>query len=370
MPPRLVYIVPANRWSGVEKYVLDLCRHFSAKGWKIDLFTRDARAVDSLFQLPGIRIRHALFGGPTDIASLFLLWRFLRRHAKADRPTIIHANRYRDALTADIARRLARKKNVRIVMTRHYVAPGKTRLPYKALYPRIDAHLFVSKCARDGFLKAWRPGRTPFDPTSLRVVHNSIFLPEEFSPAPLPDRSSATAMYHGRLAPGKGLETLIDALAILARDKVKIRLRIVGNGNPDYVDALRRRADDARVMDRIDWTRYTPDPLGLIASADFGVLPSQASEAFGIANLEYMAQGRPQVCTYNGAQPEYLSDDYDAFLVPPADAEALAEAMRKLAADSRRRFLMGGNAARTFRQKLSWNRFADTMTDIYRSLFV
>lgn len=282
---------------------------------------------------------------------------------------IIHANRYRDALVADIARRLARKRNVKIVMTRHYVGPGNPRLPYKALYPRLDAHIFVSDKARRGFLEAWRQGHTPFDPVSLLVVHNSLLLPEDFKADPLPDRSAATAMYHGRLAPGKGLETLIDALAVLAGEKVKVRLRIAGTGNPDYVDALRRRAESAGVMDRIDWTRHTPNPLELIASADFGVLPSEASEAFGLANIEYLAQGRPQVCTANGAQAEYLTEGEEALFVPPGDAPALAAAMRRLAGDADLRREMGRQASETLRRNLSWKRFSDKMTSLYLSLF-
>lgn len=282
---------------------------------------------------------------------------------------IIHANRYRDALIADIARRLARKRNVRIVMTRHYVAPGNPHLPYKALYPRLDAHLFVSEKARKGFLEAWRQGHTPFDPVSLRVVHNSLLLPDDFEADPLPERNAATAMYHGRLVPGKGLETLIDALGILAREKVKMRLRIAGTGNPDYVDALRRRAESAGVMDRIDWTRHTPNPLELIATADFGVLPSDASEAFGLANIEYLVQGRPQVCTANGAQAEYMTEGEEALFVPPGDAQALAEAMRRLAEDPDLRREMGLRASETLRRDLSWTSFADKMTEIYLSLF-
>lgn len=365
MPPRLVHILPANRWSGVERYALDLCRHFSGLGWRVDVFTRDARAIDSLFRIPGVRLRHARFGGWTDLTSLFQLWRFIRRHAKGEGGMVIHAHRYRDALTADLARRLARRRGVRIVMTRHYVAPGNPKMPFKALYPRLDEHLFVSERAKKTFLEAWRSGHTPFDPAVLRVVHNSLLLPDGFTPASMPDRVAAIAMYHGRLAPGKGLEQLIEAMEILARDKVKVRLRIVGTGSPDYVDGLRRRAAMLGVMDRIDWTRHTPSVMELIATADFGVLPSEVSEAFGLANVEYMVEGRPQVCTANGAQAEYLRNGEDALFVEPGNAGQLAEKMRMLAEDRDLRLKMGEAAGRNFRDSLAWPIFAEKMKEIY-----
>lgn len=365
--PRLVYIVPANRWSGVERYVLDLCRHFSSRGWPIHLFTRDARAVDSLLRMPGVTIHHARLGGYTDFSTLFAIWRFIKSLPK-DETAIFHTNRYRDAVLVDSARRLARRPEIRLVATRHYVAPGKVRFPFSRLYHRLDAHIFVSAKARDAFMESWNPGMTPFDPAAIRVIHNSIMLPDSHLPAPFPEKGPVIAMYHGRIAPGKGLETLIDALTVLAEKKVKLRLRIVGTGNPDYTDVLRNRAIKAGVMERIDWTRYTTDPLPLIAGCAFGVLPSQTSEAFGIANIEYMAQGRPQISTFNGAQPEYLSDGVDAIMVPPDDAAALADAMQALARDPSLRLKLGNNAWNTFSRRLSWGRFAQTMESLYNSL--
>ena len=99
-------------------------------------------------------------------------------------------------------------------------------------------------------------------------------------------------MFHGPLIPGKGLEVLIDAMSLLKR--TKIRLKIVGTGQPDYVDSLRRRALTREVMDMIDWHKHTKRPLDIIGGCHFGVLPSVKEEAFGLANLEYMASGRPR----------------------------------------------------------------------------
>lgn len=86
-------------------------------------------------------------------------------------------------------------------------------------------------------------------------------------------------------------------------------------------------------MEMIDWKSVADVPAELISQSHFAVLPSVEREAFGLVNVDVMAVGRPQICSPNGAQSEYLADGESALFVPPADAHALAEAMRRLATD-------------------------------------
>ena len=183
------------------------------------------------------------------------------------------------------------------------------------------------------------------------------------SPVAEPERGPIFAIYQGTLVRGKGLETAIDALASL-RD-LKLRLRIAGQGNPDYLDELRRRAMARNVMEMIDW-KISPDvPDELLAQSHFAVLPSVEREGFGLPNLRVMAAGRPQICTPSGAQSEYLSDGETALFVPPADAHALATAMRRLASDATLRAEMGAAAYARYMRDLSWQSFVPKLTEIY-----
>lgn len=367
--PALLHILASNRWSGVERYALDLCRHFSAEGWDVSVLTRDARVVDAPFRESGIKLRHAPLTGYFDMASSLRLAQILRAMAaetrkKGESPqeTVIHVHRYRDALRAIVGRCLSRRKDVRIVMTLHTVRRGHDSRLYRFIYRNLDAHIFVSEKVRGAFLSAWTDRPLPFDSARLHTIHNSLAL-EDCVPVSEPSKGPVVAMYHGRLAPGKGLETLIRALPLLA--KRTLRLRIVGSGNPDYVDSLRTLAQRLEVMDSIDWFRHTDDPLRLIADCHFGVLPSEDAEAFGLANLEYMACGRPQVCTSNGAQSEYLQAGTDAFIIPPGDPEALADAMRTLARDPGLRQQMGQKAREGYITRLSWRDFTKSMSCVY-----
>lgn len=356
----LIHILSDNRWGGVARYALDICRHFKGEGWNVMAFTIDAKAVDSLFEKEGVTLLHAPFGGIFDIGSARVLAKSLRQ--LPENSVTIHAHGFRNAFTALLARKIAGRNDVRIVMTRHKVKKGIDSWLFRRIYRNLDAMIFVSRLARDRFLSTWHSKPLPFSEEKLHVIHNSlnINLPE---PLQRTTKGPVTAMFHGPLVPGKGIEVLIDALSRLKGSR--IRLRIVGSGTPDYVDRMRRRAIARGVMEMIDWRKHSDNPLEHIAETDFGVLPSITEEAFGLTNAEYMLCGRPQVCSSNGAQPEYITDGREGFLVTPGNTAMLAEAIRKLGSDTDLRLRMGERAYASFRDTLSWPHFISNLTPLY-----
>lgn len=360
--PNLIHIVADNRWGGVERYALDICRHYQKSGWNVIAFTRDAKAVDSLFEKEGISLMHAPVSGMFDFASANLLARKIKKLPLDS--VIIHAHGFRHAFMALLARKLAGRKDVRVVMTRHKVKRGIDSWLFRRIYRNLDAMIFVSALAANRFLSTWHDRQLPFSRDKIHIIHNSLNL-DITAPLPRPDKGPVCAMFHGPLLPGKGIEHLIDALALLKGSR--IRLRIVGSGTPDYVDRLRRRAITRGVMEMIDWRRHSDDPFSYIVDADFGVLPSVTAEAFGLSNLEYMCCGRPQVCSSNGAQPEYITDGREGFLISPGNPTLIAEAMRKLASDRELRQRMGERAFTTFSESLSWPHFIAKLNTIYSS---
>lgn len=356
----LIHILADNRWGGVARYALDICRHYQGKGWNVTAFTRDAKAVDALFQKEGIRLLHAPFFSMLDLGSARAISKYIKPLPRGS--VVVHAHGFRNAFTALLARKLARRDDVRVVMTRHKVKRGVDSWLFRRIYRNLDAMVFVSRLAADRFLSSWHGRELPFPESRVHVIHNSINVPSG-TPLPHEGKRPVTAMFHGPIVPGKGIETIIDALSMLKGSR--IRMRIVGSGAPDYVDKIRRRALTRGVMDMIDWRKHSDTPLELIADCDFGVLPSSAEEAFGLANIEYMACGKPQICSSNGAQPEYITDGREGFLIPSANPGMLADAIRKLASDAGLRLRMGERALATFSDTLSWRVFISRLDPLY-----
>lgn len=344
-----------------QRHALDICRHYAASGHDVLALTRDAKAVDRHFAEAGVPLAHAPLRDYPDLFSSLILRRILQE--KPEGPVVVHVHRYRDALTAIAARRLAKRPDVRIVVTRHRSSPAKNNMLRRYIYRQIDAHIFVSEFARREFLSTWPHGRYPFDPQRLHVAFNSRNVaPDRCG---LPVKGPVTAMWHGTLRHGKGLEILLEAMAMLK--DTRLRLKIAGVGDPDFCDSLRSLALRLGVMERIDWIRKGEDPAPYIRSCHFGVLPSTEPEAFGMSNIEYMAAGRAQITTFMGARLEYLTPGVEALEVAPGDAAPLADAMRRLYDDRDLCRRLGEAAARRYDASLAWPHFIARLDNIYRS---
>lgn len=343
----------------MQRYACDICRHYVRQGWRVSAVTREARVVDEYFRAAGVELLHAPLHGFFDPVSALMLARELRQ-APHNR-TYVHVHRYRDAFTVLLAKRLAGRMDIRVFSTRHTVRQGRNSWLFRRIYNKLNGHIFVSRAAFERFRKPWHD-KLPMDVRTVHILHNSVDTGQK-TPVPEPDKGPIRAVYAGPVVKGKGIETIIDSLAMVRN--VKLRLLIAGKGNPDYRDQLRRRAMARNVMDRIDWKQSGDTQTESIASSHFVVLPSVELEAFGLSNIDAMAAGRPQICCPTGAQPEYLEDGRTALFVPPADAAALTAAMQRLATDRGLRMSMGKAAYEDYKAHLSWESFIPKLTAIY-----
>lgn len=169
----------------------------------------------------------------------------------------------------------------------------------------------------------------------------------------------------GRLVYYKGFEYLIRAMA-----KVRGHLLLVGEG--PLLQKLEREAFDAGAMDRITFLGRVSqeEVIGYYHAADVFVLPSIArSEAFGIAQLEAMACGKPVVNTRLESGVPFVSlDGVTGFTVPPADSDGLAAAINLLLDDPRLRGKFGAAAARRTRDEFSVEVMVDRTLELYRDV--
>ena len=349
---RIIHLVSNRVWGGGEQYVLDLATEFAAKGCKVSVVSRGVDAVAGRFKAAGLPVTTMALKGAIDIVSPFKLARIIA----GDEPVIIHVHNFKDATTAVRARALSRNKGVRIVMTRHLVKKAKQ----SALYNRLDAMIFVSHLACSEFMSC----APVIDAAKVHVIHNSIKLQPTATTESRP-AEGVTYMFHGRLSPEKGIDTLLQAFAMAATPHA--RLVIAGSGNKEYVERLHDMAHESGIAQQITWAGHVSDIHPLIQKADVGVCPSHVREAGSLSVLEYMAHGKPVVASNNGSQPEYITHGKDGLLVQPGDVAALAAAIKSLG-DAQQRQAIGKAAQKTFEERLAFPIFIAKIEKVYRAV--
>jgi glycosyltransferase involved in cell wall biosynthesis len=215
-------------------------------------------------------------------------------------------------------------------------------LPFNRITLRMlgsaDAVTAVSNGVRDSVAAAVPELHTD----DVRVIPNAVKAPR--SGAPWAPRGHLFAA--GRLHDQKGFDLAIDALSRLTPRYPDMCLHIAGTGEEEV--PLRRHARRLRVAERVRFLgTLTDDEVHReISTASVVVVPSRTIEGFSLVALEAAHLARPVVASRVGGLPETIEDGRTGVLVPPDDADLLAEAIGDLLADHARAVGMGEQARR------------------------
>jgi glycosyltransferase involved in cell wall biosynthesis len=358
------HIVSNKHWTGAEQYTYDLTALLRQdQDFYVEVVCRKHPNVLKQFRRLEIPISILPLKGVTDIDSPVRFARLLRKGHN-----IIHVHSFRDAFMAVMARRISENRNTRVVVSVHGVYKPKRNYMYTKLYKSIDCFVFSSQMARDAFVgkaKKQYADRTVVIRDSVCDSQLGTTVPNLRNELGM-DPQQALIIYHGKLAQEKGLDTLIEALKTV--DKDKYHLVVIGEGQPKYKALFKGAIVSSGLVNNVTLLGFRDNILEYLRQADFGVLPSIQPEALGIANLEYMMAGKAHICSDNGAQPEYVTNGVNGLLVPPGDAKALSQAINQLLNEPAMRSRLGVQAQHDFQEKLDYPVFYRKMTDLYRQL--
>jgi hypothetical protein len=158
-------------------------------------------------------------------------------------------------------------------------------------------------------------------------------------------------LYVGRLERRKGVETLMDAFGQIHTRYPNATLVMAGfstDTGPEQrglLGVLRERAIAVGCADRVRFLGHVPyDQLPLYYSGCDVFMAPSLYEPFGMVYLEAMACSRPTIGCHSGGVPEIIRDGESGLLVPPGNAEALAESACTLLADPERARALGERA--------------------------
>jgi glycosyltransferase involved in cell wall biosynthesis len=337
-------LVLGTSTGGTGRHVRMLAAGCAARGVRVEVFGPAQTDRDFAFggAAPGVGFTAVEVADrprlPGDLRAIGRL----RRLFRAWRPDVVHAHGLRAGALAAIAvafsRTAAGNKQGRpaLVVTVHNAPPagGVTGAIYRVLELIVarnaDSVLCVSADLEDRMRAAGahRVGHAlvPAAPVSLTAdvsAETRAALRAEFGADP----GQAIVLAAGRLAAQKGFGLLLDAAARWGDIRPAPLLVIAGQG--PLAGELQARAASLGLTVR--FVGHRDDLRALLAAADVFVLPS-VWEGQALILQEALRAGVPVVATRVGGNPELTGEDA-AILVPPGDAQRLAEAVRAVLGD-------------------------------------
>lgn len=176
----------------------------------------------------------------------------------------------------------------------------------------------------------------------------------------------------GSLVEQKGLTYLLDAIALLETRGLACRLEIVGEG--PLRGALEAQCVRLGLQASVEFLGTLPnhvlmDRMTLATAFVLPSIPAATGDMDGIPNvlIESMSLGVPVISTSISGIPELVEDDVSGLLVPPRDAERLADAIQRLEADPDLQLRFGANGRRQVESMFEMSRNAQELIRIYEA---
>ncbi len=334
---------------GQNVHVAALARALARQGHEVVVHTRrdDASVPRRVGLCDGVTVEHVPAGPAAEVPKDDLLpfmpafGRHLADAWSVDRPDVVHGHFWMSGLAALIG---ARDLDLPVVQTFHALGSVKRRhqggadtspsqrLRLEAAVAR-DVDRVVATCSDElAELMAMGVRRSRVDVVPCGV---DLDLFTDSGPA-LPRNGRRRLVTVGRLVERKGVQTVIEALPLLA----DVELVVAGGPAPDRLDGdpdvarLREVARRHGVSERVEFRGRVlrPDMPALLRSADV-VATVPWYEPFGITPLEAMACGTPVVASSVGGLTDTVVESRTGLLVPPKRPDLLAAALGPLLGD-------------------------------------
>ena len=313
----IVGAFPPKWLAGTEIATYNLADHLARRGHEVHVITSHDAGLPEFSEENGFSV-HRIAWPKIRFLGIVTFWAKVCLKIQTIKPDVFHAQSLLCGIPAVVA-----KKSLKIP----YVVWGQgsdiylpdrfTQMTSKSILQNADAVLALTEdmkqkmreiCDRD-----------------ISVVPNGIDLKRfEISSGEKKEGSAKTIIFVGRLHPVKGVQYLIEAMAIVHQQMPDVKLVIVGDGVERA--RLEELAEKLNLNGCIQFAGQVPQESipRLMHQADVFAL-SSLSESFGIVNLEAMAAGLPIVATNVGGIPDIVEEGVNGFLINAKNPEEIAE---------------------------------------------
>ncbi len=369
---RVVMVIQSYlpRLGGAEKQLAAVCRRLRQRGLEPSIVTRRYAGMAAFESIDGTPVYRVPAPQPKPLAAFcYLLFGFFK--TRSLRPQVLHAHELlspsdlgilaKRSLDCPLVVKVLRGGKLGDLDKLHHRRSGQRRI--RRLKQHVDIFLTISReinqeLAAEGI----EPARCRFLPNGVDTeIYQPVSEREKMEiRAALGLPPGLIYLYSGRLAPEKGLSTLLQAWDSVCERYPQAHLLILGSGE---MEAELRKSAGRRVI----FGGYVPDPCLYYQASDLFVLPSE-TEGLSNSMLEAMACGLPVLATRVGAAVELVQNGENGRLISAGDCAELAEAMEFFLTDPKEGRRMGTNARELVSQEYSLDKTVERLMDIYAEL--
>lgn len=352
----ILQILPELNVGGVETGTVDLARNLVKLGHKAVVVSNGGKLVEALEQSGAIHYQL-----PVHKKSIFTIVKMvgpLSEIIRKEKIDIVHARSRMPAWVAYFASR--RTRTVFITTCHGYYS--------KHLFSRIMGWAkrvivlsnIIARHMIDDF-------GVPYE--RIRLVARSVDVERfQFTSPEKKRKAQFNIGVIARLTPIKGHLHFIKAMAKVARVMPDLKIWIVGDAPAskwtykEQMQVLVKRLGLWNSTEFLGVQRNIPE---ILSHLDCLVLPTTTHEAFGRVIIEAQASGVPVVATRVGGVIDVIDDGITGLLVPPADPQAIADAVIKIHNDAKLAARLAENAYRKVKEKYNLELMVKNTLHVY-----
>jgi glycosyltransferase involved in cell wall biosynthesis len=176
-------------------------------------------------------------------------------------------------------------------------------------------------------------------------------------------------LFLSNLIKSKGVLDYLDALAIMASDKLPFEGVIVGGEGDLTAEMLEIEIEMRNLKNLVKYVgpKYKDDKNGIIANSDLLIFPTK-NDVWGNVILEAMQFYKPVIATTEGAIPEIINDGVTGFLVDKSAPEQIAQKIQLLIKKPELRRLMGVASRNAFEEKYTLVHFEKNLLSVFKKI--
>lgn len=328
-------VIPELGAGGAEQGCIDIAGALTRAGAKALVVSHGGMRVPELRRLGALHINLPVHS--KNPLTMALNIRRLRNLILAHGVDIVHA---RSRAPAWSCLEACTNTKAHFVTTCHApfnINDSKAKRFYNSSITRGERVIAISTYVADYLRRNYE-----IDPDRIRVIPRGIpldkFNPGNCSPERMmklsrawrvPD-GAAIILMPGRLTRWKGQIEMVEAMALLQRPDLYCVMVGDDQGRSDYHTALDTLIRERNLEANVRIMAHCDDMPAACMLASAIVSASIEPEGFGRVAVEGQAMGRPVVATNHGGSQETVIDGVTGWLVPPGDADALAQTLEKV----------------------------------------